>query len=201
MNTSFLIPLVKCIIIPICTVMALNHCNIIEYLDFVPKDKVFDIGLMIYLAVSEYIWSFVYNLLTGNKTNIKCVLSVAGQSSSIDTIPVIQFTDDVSIVNVALNIDGPTKKIAKKTVEIPFPSWVDVQVNHKAITLVDKKTCKVDLSKIINTNNKNCTDTNYRFKISLIKNFSEDEQFTDLVVPTINKKFKTTFRSNNLRLK
>ena len=51
--------ILKSLIIPIVAVISLNYFNLFEYVVFVPEDYRYEVGLTVYLAISETIYGLI----------------------------------------------------------------------------------------------------------------------------------------------
>ncbi|MGL5676600.1 MAG: hypothetical protein ACRDDX_09305 [Cellulosilyticaceae bacterium] len=199
-NTSFLYLLIKCIAIPLVVIKAISLLNILDYITFIPKDKAFDLCLIIYLAIAEVIWSKLEEHVRTQKVSIQCIGSIPGQKSTLKTIPVIHFVEDVATIKFDITINGSAKKAAKNSIIIPFPTCVDVQVENKNVSVDSKGVCTLDLRHIVNLNNEECVNTKYTFFASIIKNYSETEGYEDSIIPKVQYKSKAIFDKNSLKL-
>ncbi len=140
--------------------------------------------------------------IAAKKAKVECVFWCAGQSMNINSIPEVVFNNEVSYINVRVDISGNRKCLVKKKLFIPLPEGLDVQVNNNKV-IVENNVCKLDIGKIINGNNNIVEGTHYQFKIGVIKNYSrdeEDEGYGTEVIPELKSKRMCNLKHNKLKI-
>lgn len=202
METSFLLAIVKGIVLPTIAIFFLNRINIFDFISIVPSDSCFEFGLAAYLVLLECLYVKLMKFIATKKTQVECVFGCAGQNMNINSIPEMIFNNEVSYINVRVDISGNRKCLAKKKLLISLPEGLDVQVNSGKV-LVENNICKLDIEKIINGNSNMVESTYYRFKIGIIKNYSrneEDDGYGTEVIPELNNKAICNFKHNKLKI-
>ena len=70
--------ILKSLIIPIVAVISLNYFNHFEYVVFVPEDYRYEVGLTVYLAISEIIYGLIESWIERKqRTTVKCIFYVS----------------------------------------------------------------------------------------------------------------------------
>ena len=69
--------ILKSLIIPIVAVISLNYFNLFEYVVFVPEDYRYEVGLTVYLAISETIYGLIESWIERKQATVKCIFGRA----------------------------------------------------------------------------------------------------------------------------
>lgn len=200
METSLIVSFFKGILMPVITIFFLNHFNLFEYIKFIPEDFTFEVGLAGYLGILECVCYKLNKKIESGRANIECVFSSVGQHNSIDNTPEITFCNDVAFISGNIKVSGKISKLCKNALLISFPNWVDIQVHNNSGIIVANNTCKIDLNKMVNKNAKKVENATFAFKISIIKNYIEDVEYSITIQPTLKKMFRYNFKYNKFTI-
>ena len=110
--------ILKSLIIPIVAVISLNYFNLFEYVVFVPEDYRYEVGLTVYLAISETIYGLIESWIERKQATVKCIFYVSDIDKDINNNPSIMCDSEgmgVASVNCYVELKGNLKKFGQKS--------------------------------------------------------------------------------------
>lgn len=201
MNSTLWMTLIKAIIIPLIGIYLATKFNIFEYFSFVPEDQKFKVAITAYFALLECLYVKLSNEIRKRcYANVECTFYCDKQSMSIENTPQLTFVDDVAYIHCLLSIKGGASKLAKNSLIISFPHWVEIQNANSSIGVVNNNKFMINFSKIISANDKVVEKATADFKIGLIKMPSNDV-FAKIIAPSLSKKFMYKLSANKFELR
>ena len=114
-----------------------NHCNIFEFLTFVPKEYKYDVCITVYFALSEVLLNELYNCVKQKivpyfRSSISVVFHPAQVEPDINTTPTIQFNSQgLAEINMTITIAGKKEHFEQSLLVIAAPDFADIQNNYK----------------------------------------------------------------------
>ena len=117
--------------------------NIIDYIDFIPKDKKLEISVSLYTAIGLKIIELVNEYLENIKTKIQIIAYDKGKEPDINNIP--QYA--VGQINIEMWLEGNLEVLNKMDLVLDLPNWVQVQYN---LGRQENGSFKISLKKIMN---------------------------------------------------
>lgn len=201
MEASLFFTIVKGILMPILAMFLVNKWNLFESITFVPGEYMFEAGLAAYFCVLECLYAKVMSKINANEAKIECLFYCSGQQESIESNPAIQFRDEVAYINGKINVSGKAKKLCENSVLITMPNWVDIQINGcENLIIIENNICKIRIDRIINSREDTVESASVKFKIGLIKNYSSNQEYSKVIQPSLEKKFRYKFTYNKFNL-
>ena len=194
--------LLKSLIIPIIVVLSLSRFNVFEYMTFIPTDYQYEVGLTVYLALAECIYSLIENLIEQKKSTISCTFYISSQDINIQNTPLIVCDDALGVasINCHLEVSGNLNTIRESVLNLELPSWLTAQINVQDTVLsYQQNTLKWEFNRMLPSTGTNPFPAKYECKISLIKNSSGDNMTIPLE-PQIQKKWGLKFKTNGFRI-
>lgn len=188
--------------------LTLSKLNIFEYFTFIPKDKMYDVGLAFYTTFFIGMYYFVKNkVLSLKNSKIDCYFYTPGNNMRNDTTPTFTFVSDVTKVSCFLRISGSAKALRKQSVVFSFPDALDFQLptqNNPHTQYLETDNAKhlvtINLDKLLNATNTIVGEQEIKFNIHLIT--STDIEFCHTISPElkVQKSIFTIFNSNKCQI-
>ncbi len=202
MDISLLTTILKGIIVPLIAIFVVNRWNFFEVFSFIPEEYLFEFGLTSYILLEDCVFHVIKNKMKDNEAQIECLFYCNNQKKSINTIPNIEFQEDVAYIRGSIKVCGKGKKLCKNSIVLTFPNWVDVQIyGQDGLLTVNDNICSINISAIVNRREAYIEEATVGFKIGVIKNYSEDRAYTAVISPTLNNKWGYEFIHNKIDLR
>lgn len=190
-----LLEIIKIVISMIIGLFILNKKNIFSYATWIPKDKVFDIGLITYLPSVQIFLDWLFEVIKENFiSKLSVTLFSPNSEPSLDSNAIIDFkNNDLAEIRIRVELNGKYKHF--KNIKVVFPNITSLTMQPKkdiAIAISDKEECVIYLNEIIGSERK---DIN--FKYEYILNFIKDEELN----PKGETEFYPEFKIDTYRYK
>lgn len=164
----------KILISIILGLMLINKINIFSGFNGIPKDKVFDIAVMVYIPLIQISINILMNWFNYKfVSKVSVTLYSPNTEPNLDSNAIVDFkNNDLAEIRICVELNGKYKHF--KDIKIIFPSIssLTMQPNKDdSISINDSEECVIDLNEIIGSKR---NDTN--FKYEYILNFIKDEE-------------------------
>lgn len=135
-NKDVIFKIVSPFIVGIVSLMIAHNFNPFSAMNFIPKDKAYDVCITIYFSAVEVIFGFgidkIEELIAGYYMEIEAILSHVNEEARVDSKPTIRFNAfDVSEVELTLNIRGERRYFNDIEVVIPRIAQADYQLGRR----------------------------------------------------------------------
>ena len=202
MNSSLCVTLIKSLLVPIAGIYIASKFNLFDYISFVPENQSFKVAITAYFAILECIYAKLSKVIGKYcKSDVECIFYCDKQSKSITNIPQLTFVEDVAYIHCSISIKGGASRLAKNSLVISFPNWVEIQnVNNTVGEVNNKNQLTINFTKLININDRIVEEASVDIKIGLIKNLSADG-YSKIITPSLSKKNMYKLTANKFILK
>lgn len=178
--------------------------NIFAGTDWIPKDKVFDVAIMVYVPVIQGLLNCIIERISEKFiSKLSVTLFSPDTAANLDSNAIIDFkNNDLAEINIKVELNGKYKHF--KNTKVVFPNITSLTMQPKkdrAIGINDKEECVIDLNEIIGSERKN-SNYNYDYRVNFIKdeelNSKREAEFCpEFKIDTYkNKFFKNSFWLN-----
>lgn len=125
--------IVKTIISAVLGIFILRWINIFDYIPLVPRDKAFDLGVIVYFSVIELILDIIISFIKESAiSNLSAIISLNDNEGTIDSKPIIQFNNlDLAEANITIKIEGKKKHFSDWNLILPSTKFATVQLNKQ----------------------------------------------------------------------
>lgn len=129
----------------------LDKINILSVLPFIPKDKLFDVALPLYVGAIELGHRTLLGLLEERTSSVIITFFCRGNDPELGVSPMIFFNkEDLAEVCLSVRLSGSKKAFQGKTIKIPSVDFASVQPGEKSkyITMDADGSLSIDLQSL-----------------------------------------------------
>lgn len=195
--------ILKSLIIPIVAVISLNYFNLFEYVVFVPEDYRYEVGLTVYLAISETIYGLIESWIERKQATVKCIFYVSDIDKDINNNPSIMCDSEgmgVASVNCYVELKGNLKKLRKCKISLKLPEWLSSQASTSDIVLnYSQNQLNWEFQSLLPETGIVEQIAKYKNKISFIRS-TEDSSLSIILKPQMNKCLGVKFQTNCIKV-
>ena len=195
--------ILKSLIIPIVAVISLNYFNLFEYVVFVPEDYRYEVGLTVYLAISETIYGLIESWIERKQATVKCIFYVSDIDKDINNNPSIMCDSEgmgVASVNCYVELKGNLKKLRKCKISLKLPKWLSSQASTSDIVLNYSQNQLIwEFQSLLPETGIVEQIAEYKNKISFIRS-TEDSSLSIILKPQMNKCLGVKFQTNCIKV-
>lgn len=195
--------LLKSLIIPIIVVISLSYFNLFQYITFVPEDYCYEVGLTVYFAIAEALYSLAENCIKQNQAIVKCIFYSSDVDKDMNNNPTIVCNSGmlgVATINCHIELKGNLKKLRKCKINLNLPEWLSSQVSKSDIVLnYSQNQLNWKFQNLLPETGIVIQTAEYKNKISFIKS-TEDSNLSIVLRPQISKCFGVSFETNYIKI-
>lgn len=129
----------------------LDKINILSIMPFIPKDKLFDVALPLYVGAIELGCRTLLGLLEERTSSVIITFFSRGNNPELGVNPMIFFNkEDLAEVCLSVRLSGSKKAFQGKTIKIPSVDFASVQPGEKSnyITMDTDGSLSIDLQSL-----------------------------------------------------
>lgn len=135
-------------LITIIALFLLDKCNILFIMPFIPRDKLFDISLPLYVGAIESACRILFAILKERTSSVTITFFYRGNTPELGVNPIIFFNKDhLSEICLSVRLSGRKTAFQGKKIKIPSVDFASMQagVRNKYITIDNDGSLNIDL--------------------------------------------------------
>lgn len=195
--------ILKSLIIPIIVILCLNFFNLFNYITFVPIEYQYDVGLTVYLAVAEAIYTLIKKQIEQKQAIVRCIFYSTDVDKNIKTDPSIvcaDATDGVASIRCHIELKGNLKRLRKCNINLNLPEWLSSQANASDMILnYSENQLNWEFENLLPKYGDGEQKAEYNSKISFIRS-TENSNLSITLKPHMNKCFGVKFETNCIKV-
>lgn len=135
-------------LITIIALFLLDKCNILSIMPFIPRDKLFDISLPLYVGAIESACRILFAILKERTSSVTITFFYRGNTPELGVNPIIFFNKDhLSEICLSVRLSGRKTAFQGKKIKIPSVDFASMQsgARNKYITIDNDGSLNIDL--------------------------------------------------------
>lgn len=178
-------------LITIIALFLLDKCNILSIMQFIPRDKLFDIALPLYVGAIESACRILFAILKEQTSSVTITFFCRGNTPELGVDPIIFFNKDhLSEICLSVRLSGRKSAFQGKKIKIPSVDFASMQSGkkNKYITIDNDGSLNIDLQSLFGEVNKT-SESSINISIAYIQEEYYDNREIDISPQFIGRRF------------
>lgn len=178
------------VIITLIALIALDKINVLSIVPFIPKDKLFDVALPLYVGAIELVLRMLFTLLKGRISSVTITFFCRGNNPELGVNPMISFNKEhLAQVYLSVRLSGRKKFFQGKKIKIPSVDFASMQPGekNKYITIDNDGSLNIDLQSLFGEVN-TTSESSIHIPIAYIQEEYYDDREIDISPQFIGKR-------------
>lgn len=127
--------LLRVVLCAIISILLLSRFNLFTYISLIPQDQQYNVGLTVYLAITESIFEILVLWYNGNSAKITCVFFVKNDDIELGNTPSIVCANssaNYASIKCRITLNGSAKVLLKSKLALTLPKWLSSQVSKES---------------------------------------------------------------------
>ncbi|MBK5244273.1 MAG: hypothetical protein JJE18_04480 [Eubacteriaceae bacterium] len=151
MKNSLIINVIQTVLSAIFGILILNQFNIFDYLNFVPSEIKYEVGMTVYFAIIDSILTYILEDIKRKYSyRIECTFYCKKNEPNLSENPIVNFQEDVTEIAIKVSVEGDSSQLREMSIVFNFPDWLTVQSSSEVIEISESThSCVLRLNKFI----------------------------------------------------